>query len=380
MIVGLDLRPALLSATGVARVARQAYLALARRSDLTLAGYGACWARPRPGPPLPSLRSPRIPGRLQAVLAPLGFGVETVLGRLDIFQHTDLVFPPVRRAREVLFVHDLHFLAGRGWHDASFATRVGPRLFRRAARAAALVVPCAAVADDARRRGLGPRATLAVLAPGVDHLETRARDDDELRLAALMASAGLPRRPGDELLVLLPGTREPRKNQLALVRAFLALGEVRARLLLVGPRGWGVPGLESLLADRRALVDGRGEVRLASAGEISEADYAAALRRCDVVAYPSFAEGFGLPAAEALAAGRALLTSRGTPMAELGGDAVLAVDPEDGAQLARGLSRLLADGALRAALGTRARQQVAGLTWDAYASGLAALYARILAS
>jgi len=407
VIVGVDLRPALLSTTGVARAARQCYLALRDRPELTVRGFGASWARPRYGADLPDVVAPRLPGRLAAWMAPLGFSVETLMGRLDVFQHTDLVFPPVRRAAQVLFVHDLLFLgpsqgvasrvstsggaaasaagapregAGRGWHDPGFAERVGPRLFARAAEAAAVVVPHTRVADDALRLGLVEPERLVVLPLGLDHVSPRPEPDDEQRVAAVMARAGLPRRSGDELLVLVPGTREPRKNQLALLHAFMRLPVgLGARLLLVGPAGWGCPELERVLLDRACLRDERGEARVAAAGEVSEPDLAALMRRADVVAYPSLAEGYGLPALEAMALGRAVLTSRGTPMGDLGGDAALCIDPTDPSSLERGLSELLRDASLRAVLSNAAPARVAGLTWASHAEGLSRVYQAVLA-
>lgn len=377
MRVGVDVRPALLSVAGVARAARCAYLALRACPELQVVGFGASWQRARPGHDLPGVVAPRLPGRLQAWAAPLGFGVESLLGELDVFQHTDLVFPPVRRAAEVLLVHDLLFLSGRGWHDPGFAERVGPRLFRKAATAAAVVVPSARVADDARARGLCAPERLVVAPLGVDHMDPTPLADDEVRVAAVCAAAGLPRRPGAERLLLVPGTREPRKNQLALLEAFLAVADPAARLLLVGPRGWGVPGLEALLENRAARADGRGELRVAATGALSEEDFAALLRVADAVAYPSLGEGFGLPALEALAMGRPLLTSIESPMADLGGDGLLAVDPTDPAALRAGLARLLRDDDLRARLSRLGPARVAALNWAAHARTLVSVYAGI---
>src|SRR5690606_16488571 len=133
----------------------------------------------------------------------------------------------------------------------------------------------------AHRVAAAPRVHVVPL--GVDHLPLEPLPDEAARVARALAAAGLPADDGAPL-VLVPGTRAPRKNQLALVEAFDRLPEARAaRLLLVGAPGWGVPRLEARLARR----DGR----VGSAGVVGDADWSALLRRADVVAYPSFAEG-----------------------------------------------------------------------------------------
>ena len=127
---------------------------------------------------------------------------------------------------------------------------------------------------------------------------SRAKDD-AARVATILARDRIDLRD-DDLLVLLPGTREPRKNQLALVEAFLACAPPRrAVLVLAGPAGWGCDVLERrldvLCPSRGGAGTGSDTHGLAAAGEVDESDLAALFRRADVVAYPSFAEGFGLP-------------------------------------------------------------------------------------
>lgn len=374
MIVGLDLRVALHHRTGTARFAEQVLAAL-RRRGVDARGLGATWRRPRADAPREGVVRRRLPARLQRALAPLGWAAETLLGEVDVFHHTDVVFAPVRAACQVVTVHDLLYLERPEWFDRGFVARIAPGVRAHAARAAAVVVPTPRTREAVLRHGLASSGRVHVVDYGCDHVDAAPRAGDRARASALLARAGLG-PPGAGPLVLVPGTREPRKNQDALLRALLALRErhAAARALLVGPRGWGCEDLERRLA-RPSL---RGVV--GALGEIGDEDLGALLRVADVVAYPSLDEGFGLPAAEAMRCGRAVLTSRDTPMADLGGDAVELVDPRSHESLVRGLARLLGDAQRRAALGAAAAARVAPSTWDRTAAQLERVYERALAA
>ncbi len=90
-------------------------------------------------------------------------------------------------------------------------------------------------------------------------------------------------------------------------------------------------------------------------GAVSAADLRGLYAAARVFAYPSEREGFGLPVAEAMAQGTAVVTSRGTSTEEVAGGAAVLVDPFDIDDIARGLAEALdrSDGARRAVAATR---------------------------
>jgi glycosyltransferase involved in cell wall biosynthesis len=105
------------------------------------------------------------------------------------------------------------------------------------------------------------------------------------------------------------------------------------------------------------------------------------LAASDVFALPSLYEGSSLALLEAMAAGRALVSSAigGTDELIDDGESGLLVPPGDAAALAAALRRLLSDEALRASLAHRARQRVErDFTRDAMARRVEGIYEELL--
>ncbi len=94
-----------------------------------------------------------------------------------------------------------------------------------------------------------------------------------------------------------------------------------------------------------------------------------------VVAFPSIAEGFGLPALEAMACGGSVLTTRRLSLPEVGGDAVAYTEP-DVMSIAAGLRDLIEAPDRRAALAEAGVARAREFTWAASAEAHLAAYSR----
>ena len=184
---------------------------------------------------------------------------------------------------------------------------------------------------------------------------------------------------GGDYFVCL-GTIEPRKNHLLLLtiwRSLVALlgPERTPRLLLVGRRGWENEMVLDLL-DRCAAL--RGVV--VELSRLPDAQVRPLLRGSRALLMPSFAEGFGLPVAEALALGTPVLASDIPAHREAGGGVPDYLDPVDGAGWRDAILAYAArDGAARAAQLARLRGWRAP-GWDAHVDAALALARDVVAA
>ncbi len=264
---------------------------------------------------------------------------------------------PGTRLPLAVTVHDLAFL-----RSPEHFTRHGAAYFRRCldrARAHADVVltPSRATADDCVAAGV-PASRLEVIPHGV-RVRAVAADD----VAAFRREHRLERP-----YVLWTGTREPRKNLPALLEAHRRLLDrgTDLDLVLVGPEGWGVDAAE------RATTSGPLRNRVHVTGRLPERLLAAAYSGARVFCYPSHWEGFGLPVLEAMAYGVPVVTSRGTCMEEVCGDAGLLASPDDPEEIADRIA--LAAGGEHDVLARAGLDRAAAFTWEASAAAHCAVY------
>ncbi len=126
------------------------------------------------------------------------------------------------------------------------------------------------------------------------------------------------------------GTIEPRKNHLLLLHLWRALAETMPaveipRLVIVGRRGWENEQVLDMLERSPAL-----QPHVTELSGCPDARLAGLLRGARALLMPSFAEGYGMPVAEALSVGTPVICSDLAAMREVGGDVPDYLDPLDG--------------------------------------------------
>lgn len=164
--------------------------------------------------------------------------------------------------------------------------------------------------------------------------------------------------------LLYVGAVEARKNLVALLDAYRASG-IATPLVISGP-----DGLDAEHINER-IRDTPGAMRLGLQPRQAVLQLIASARALILV---SLAEGFGVPVAEAMSLGTAVLSADIPALAEVGGGATLLLDPRDPAALRHGIIAIDRDVTLRDKLVRAGFERAQHFGLESYAQRLAKLY------
>ena len=169
---------------------------------------------------------------------------------------------------------------------------------------------------------------------------------------------------------------EPRKNTDGVLKAFALFCKEHPGYThhLV------IKGLTDEILQKKIIASGAESVsdRIHRVGYIDYADLPLLYQGADVLWFPSFNEGFGLPIVEAMAGGTPVITSNLSVMPEIAGDAALYVNPYQPKQLVEQTDLLLSDASLRNSLIKKGETIAARFTWTSSVNTLIEVYNKLL--
>lgn len=293
-----------------------------------------------------------------------GVAAEIAPHKLDVFHSPDFIPPAGGAVHLVITVHDLTFLL-----FPEFLTGESRRYYNDQIDWAVTTADHISADSEATRRdiirllGVAPNKVTTV------HLAADplfASDWLEEEVARTVRKLGV--EPG---FVLAVGTLEPRKNLDTLVRAMELVWQRYGSvwpLVLVGRRGWRTEALDGAIADsafRSSIIH---------LEDVDDRQLAHLYAAAGVLATPSYYEGFGLPALEAMHSGCPVVVSDRGSLPEIVGPAGRLLDPDDGEGWAAALAEVLRDAELRSSMGQAGREQAAQFSWPQTARHTQALY------
>ena len=268
----------------------------------------------------------------------------------EIFHGLNQRLPRRRFRKQVATFHDLFVLSG-DYSTADFRKRFAAQATEAAAGADLVIAVSAFTASQVESYLNVAPSRIRVIHHGV----TQRRIPE------------LPR----EKIVLCVGAIQRRKNQAALIRAFLAMPP-EWTLVLAGSHGYDA---ETAL---REAAGSPAAARIRITGYLSEEALSGWYARAAIFAFPSLDEGFGMPVLEAMAAGIPVIAGNRSALPEVCGDAAELVNPESEEELAAALLRVANDETLRDRLAASGCRRAEGFQWQQAVQATRSVYRELL--
>ena len=273
-------------------------------------------------------------------------------------------FPPKGRTKTVVTIHDTTAERFPKLIFPSLRSRLAWNIkVRWAVRRASLITTVSEASKTNIMEEFGVPAQMVKVVPDAVGSEF-SPVDDRSQATRLLRKFGMN---GDEPFILYVGGISPHKNLATLVRAYASLiqgtGAQSAKLMVVGDFQGDVfySSYPKLLETIQLL--GLSE-KVIFTGYVTDPDLVHLYNSARVLVMPSFDEGFGLPAVEAMACGTPVVGSRAGALPEVIGDAGLLFDPYQPEELKVCLQRLLENQDLRQELGLKGIRRAGGFTWE----------------
>lgn len=290
--------------------------------------------------------------------------IDRMIGEVDIIFLPNIIFAATsKKAKLIATIHDLSFerhpetfsLKRRWWHGFVNAKKI----CRRADKI--IAVSNSTKNDIQSLYGVNPEKIKTIRSGVSERFKIIDRNDKDL--IKIKEKYALPYK-----FILFLGTVEPRKNIIAVVRAYgafrkFALREnyeefAKYKLVIAGESGWMSGKIFSEIERSPFRKD------ITVINSIADEDKEYLFNLASLFVYPSLFEGFGFPPLEAMACGVPVIASNNSSLPEIVADAGILIDPDRPDEIFRAMRDILGNKSLAEKLRSRGLVQAKKFRWQ----------------
>lgn len=273
--------------------------------------------------------------------------------KADLFFSPDGYLSLNTEVKQLAAIHDINFVhrpQDLPWLKAKYYNYFFPRFCRKAKR---IVTVSSFSKEDIHRTYKIENDKIDVVYNGVNTLYTPTSEDERKVARAKYAE-------GKDYFLFI-GSLHPRKNITGLLKAFDAFKtsvKSDVRLLIVGGSMFKTGEIKQTYETMRHKEE------MIFTGRLGNEELHQVLGASLALTFVPFFEGFGIPVIEAMSAGIPVICSNTTSLPEVGGEAVLYVDPFEISQIEGAMIQLYQDKELRDSLIELGFRQKEKFSWD----------------
>lgn len=273
--------------------------------------------------------------------------------KADLFFSPDGYLSLNTRVRQLAAIHDINFAhrpKDLPWLKAKYYNYFFPKFARKAKR---IVTVSYFSKEDINRTYKIDSDKVDVVYNGVNTTYTPTSDNENSDAKAVYSQ-------GKDYFLFI-GSLHPRKNICGLLRAYDAFRtsvDSDIKLLIVGESMFKTSDIELTYEGMRYKDD------VVFTGRLTNEELHHVLGASMALTFVPYFEGFGIPVIEAMNAGVPVICSNTTSLPEVGGNAVLYVDPFSLSQIKDAMIRIYQEKELRDSLIEKGFVQKEKFSWD----------------